>query len=89
VPIMVGMVVFSLGFGVVAPTGVAAAVAPFADRAGTAAALIGFLQLLGSAVGTLVVSLLDPLLGPAAFPATMALLSSLGGVLLIWLVPRH
>ena len=89
VPIMVGMVIFSLGFGVVAPTGVAAAVAPFADRAGTAAALIGFLQLLGSAVGTLVASALDPLLGPIAFPVAMALLSSIGGLLLIWLVPRN
>lgn len=88
VPIMVGMVVFSLGLGVVMPTGVAAAVAPFADRAGTAAALIGFLQLGGSALGTAVASAFDPLLGPLAFPVTMALLTGLGGLLLIWLVPR-
>ncbi len=88
VPIMVGMVVFSLGLGVVMPTGVAAAITPFADRAGTAAALIGFLQLGGSALGTAVASALDPALGPIAFPVTMALLSGVGGVLLIWLVPR-
>jgi len=80
VPVILAMVVFSLGFGAIMPTSLAAAVGRFPDRAGTASALIGAVQILGSAFGTLVTSLLTPTLQHMAFPVTMAGMVTAGAV---------
>jgi hypothetical protein len=56
--------------------------ADFAHRAGSAAALIGFLQMAGSAAGPVCVALLAGL-GVHAFPVSMAGFAALA--VLVWL----
>ncbi len=45
--------VFLAGFGMVSPLATATTLQPFGDRAGLASALLGFLQMAGAAVGTI------------------------------------
>jgi DHA1 family bicyclomycin/chloramphenicol resistance-like MFS transporter len=64
------MLVFVTGMGLVLPVATSAAMQAFRHKAGTAAALMGFLQMGGGAVGTLAVAAIDlpPLID---FPAAM------------------
>jgi len=51
VPAIIGpMYVFAVGVGLVMPTGIAGAIGPFPRMAGLASAVLGFLQMTGSAV---------------------------------------
>lgn len=64
------MLVFVTGMGLVIPVSTSAAMREFKHKAGTAAALMGFLQMGGAAVGTLAVAAIHlPLL--IDFPTTM------------------
>jgi DHA1 family bicyclomycin/chloramphenicol resistance-like MFS transporter len=66
------MVVHVTGLGILMPTAMAAALARFPERAGTAAATIGCLQMAGGALGTVAVSRLQETLPVLAFPSVMA-----------------
>lgn len=55
----VAVVVFLLGMGVVNPLGTALSLQPFANRAGLASALLGFLQMACAAIGTALVASLE------------------------------
>jgi DHA1 family bicyclomycin/chloramphenicol resistance-like MFS transporter len=46
------VMIFLAGFGMVSPLATATSLQPFGDRAGLASALLGFLQMAGAAVGT-------------------------------------
>ncbi|WP_207479147.1 multidrug effflux MFS transporter [Arenibaculum pallidiluteum] len=81
--ISVAIVIFLLGMGLVNPLGTALALQPFASRAGLASALLGFLQMVCSALGTALAASLP--LGPVAalgcllaVAATLAFASLLG-----------
>jgi DHA1 family bicyclomycin/chloramphenicol resistance-like MFS transporter len=67
------MWLFSGGMGVVVPLSTAQAMQLHPDRAGSAAAVIGFEQMAGGVLGTVGVAALAPSLGSAGFPMTMAL----------------
>jgi DHA1 family bicyclomycin/chloramphenicol resistance-like MFS transporter len=68
--------------GIVNPLATVEALRPFPERAGAAAALIGFFQMAGGAAGIFTLGLL-PLHILAAFPAVMAGAAALGLLLLI------
>lgn len=67
------MWLFSGGMGVVVPLSTAQAMQLYPDRAGSAAAVVGFEQMAGGVVGTLGVAALAPSLGSVGFPLTMVL----------------
>ncbi len=66
-PFVVGVAIFLSGLGIASPLSSAAALSPFGDKAGVAAALFGFAQMAGAACGALLAALLssDPALGLA------------------------
>jgi DHA1 family bicyclomycin/chloramphenicol resistance-like MFS transporter len=66
------MVVYITGLGVYAPMAIAAALSLFGERAGTASSVVGFAQMAGGALGTLLVAALHDTLPIRAFPVTMA-----------------
>jgi DHA1 family bicyclomycin/chloramphenicol resistance-like MFS transporter len=76
--------VFLYGIGIVNPLTVAAALQPFPQRAGAAAALIGALQMAGATLGAALVNLL-PLPGTEPMPAAMLVMALLG---LVAALPR-
>ncbi len=65
------MVLFVTGFGIFMPTAVAAAIRDFPQKAGTAAAMIGFLQMVGGALAAMVVSLMQSQFPVLSFPIVM------------------
>jgi MFS transporter, DHA1 family, multidrug resistance protein len=65
------MGVFVTGLGVFLPTAVAAALMPFPRMAGSAAAMLGFLQMADGALGTVAVSVLTASMPLLAFPLVM------------------
>jgi len=69
--INLSVITFSTGMGILMPVCMAESLRPFPERAGTAAAMAGFLQMSGAALGTILVGLYDVPLGQAAFPAAM------------------
>ncbi|MBL8703165.1 MAG: multidrug effflux MFS transporter [Alphaproteobacteria bacterium] len=75
------MAIFVAGLGIVMPISMAAALRIFPDRAGTAAALLGFLQMSAGALGAALASALKAPLDVLAFPTAMlvfAVLALLG-----------
>lgn len=72
--------IFVVGVGIASPLASAAALSPFGDKAGVAAALFGFAQMAGGACGALLAAVLsnDPALGLAI---VLALVASLALVL--------
>ena len=66
------MIMFVTGLGVFMPTAVAAALTPFAGIAGSASAMLGFMQTAGCALGAFTVSALLGPLAALAFPLVMA-----------------
>lgn len=83
-PAIFATTVFLYGIGIVNPLTVAAALQPFPQRAGVAAALIGALQMAGATLGAALVNLL-PLAGNQPMPAAMLLMALLG---LVAALPR-
>lgn len=71
------MVVFVAGLGIVMPISMAAGLRAFPERAGTAAALLGFLQMAAGAAGAALVSLLKHDLDILAFPTAMTAFAAL------------
>jgi DHA1 family bicyclomycin/chloramphenicol resistance-like MFS transporter len=71
--------VFVVGVGIASPLASAAALSPFGEKAGVAAALFGFAQMAGGACGALLAAVLssDPAVGLAivlALAASLALM---------------
>jgi len=84
-PFLVATAIFLLGVGIASPLSNAAALSPFGNKAGVAAALLGFSQMAGGAFGALLAAAIcsDPALGlaivlPLASPLAL-LLYRLGG----------
>jgi DHA1 family bicyclomycin/chloramphenicol resistance-like MFS transporter len=78
-PFLLAVAVFVVGVGIASPLASAAALSPFGDKAGVAAALFGFVQMAGGACGALLAAVLssDPALGLAivlALAASLALM---------------
>jgi DHA1 family bicyclomycin/chloramphenicol resistance-like MFS transporter len=70
------MFVFVAGLGIVLPLAFAAALQDFPHCAGAAAAVLGFVQMAGAAVGATVVGMM-PVLGDASLASTMLVFSLL------------
>ena len=70
-PFVLGAAVFLSGLGIASPLASAAALSPFGDKAGVAAALFGFAQMAGAACGALLAAVVssDPALGLAIVTA--------------------
>jgi len=66
-PFIVSAATFLFGVGIVSPLASAAALSPFADKAGITAALFGFTQMGGAACGAMLAAIVssDPALGLA------------------------
>src|SRR6266852_5600189 len=84
-PFITTTAIFLLGLGIASPLSSAAALSPFGNKAGVAAALLGFAQMAGGALGTWLAAAIssDPALGlgiVAALASPLALiLCRLGG----------
>jgi len=78
--------IFLLGLGIATPLSSAAALSPFGNKAGVAAALLGFAQMAGGALGTLLAAAIssDPALGLGI----VASLASPLALILCWLGGR-
>lgn len=80
VAVVAPMALFAAGLGIVLPTGIAAAMAPFPTIAGSASALLGFIQMLVAAGASAAVGLLPhnsavPMAAVIAGGAALALLA--------------
>jgi DHA1 family bicyclomycin/chloramphenicol resistance-like MFS transporter len=82
-PFLLTAAIFLFGLGIVSPLSSAAALLPFGNKAGVAAALFGFAQMAGAACGALLAAVVssDPALGLAI---VLALASPLAMVLYGW-----
>ena len=83
-PFLVATAIFLFGLGIASPLSNAAALSPFGNKAGVAAALLGFAQMAGGAFGALLAAISsDPALGlgiVASLTSALALiLYGLGG----------
>lgn len=83
-PFLVATAIFLFGLGIASPLSNAAALSPFGNKAGVAAALLGFTQMAGGAFGALLAAISsDPALGlgiVASLASALALiLYGLGG----------
>ncbi|MEC9347950.1 MAG: multidrug effflux MFS transporter [Pseudomonadota bacterium] len=67
----VSIVIIVSGMGVFLPTAIASGLQSFPDCAGTASAMIGFLQMLGAAIGSVLVGALAPAAPLLVVPAVM------------------
>ena len=85
-PFITATAIFLLGLGIASPLSSAAALSPFGNKAGVAAALLGFSQMAGGALGTLLAAAIssDPALGLGI----MASLASPLALILCWLGGR-
>jgi DHA1 family bicyclomycin/chloramphenicol resistance-like MFS transporter len=70
-PFVLGAAIFLSGLGIASPLASAAALSPFGDKAGIAAALFGFAQMAGAACGAVLAAVVssDPALGLAIVTA--------------------
>jgi DHA1 family bicyclomycin/chloramphenicol resistance-like MFS transporter len=66
-PFLAATAIFLFGLGIASPLSSAAALSPFGNKAGVAAALLGFTQMAGGAAGTLLAAAIssDPARGLA------------------------
>jgi MFS transporter, DHA1 family, multidrug resistance protein len=87
VQVLAPLVVFLYGMGIVNPLATVAALRPFPEQAGAASALVGFFQMAGGALGTIVLNTL-PLSILSALPLEM-LLSAIIGFVAVLLVHRR
>jgi len=86
-PILIGAMAFYLGgLGLLQSQTVAAALTPFPNDAGTASALIGFLQ---QCAGAIVGALVGTLTGASVWPMSLAVAITGGGALTLWITTRR
>jgi DHA1 family bicyclomycin/chloramphenicol resistance-like MFS transporter len=85
-PILIGaMALYLGGLGLLQSQTVAAALTPFANDAGTASALIGFLQ---QCAGAFVGAIVGTLTGSSAWPMSLAVAITGAGTLALWITTR-
>jgi DHA1 family bicyclomycin/chloramphenicol resistance-like MFS transporter len=75
------MTIYLAGLGFVLPSAMAGALTPFADRAGTASSVMGFVQQIGAALAA---GLIGLYLGHSAWPVTLAVAAMGCLACLIW-----
>jgi DHA1 family bicyclomycin/chloramphenicol resistance-like MFS transporter len=86
-PILIGAMAFYLGgLGLLQSQTVAAALTPFPNDAGTASALIGFLQ---QCAGAIVGGIVGTLTGASVWPMSLAVAITGGGALTFWITTRR
>ena len=68
------------GMGVLLPTAISSALQRFPDRAGSAASIQGFMQMMGGACGALLVSMAQPYMPTIVVPFSMATMLALAAV---------
>jgi MFS transporter, DHA1 family, multidrug resistance protein len=86
-PILIGSMAFYLGgLGLLQSQTVAAALTPFPNDAGTASALIGFLQ---QCAGAIVGGIVGTLTGASVWPMSLAVAITGGGALTLWITTRR
>ena len=77
------MVVFVTGLGIFMPTAISTALSPFGHMAGSASAVLGFLQMVGGAAGTVTTALALPVFPVVGLPLVMTAAIGLAG---LWLM---
>ncbi|RMB02010.1 multidrug effflux MFS transporter [Eilatimonas milleporae] len=82
-----GIILTVTGLGVLMPSAVAGALAPFKENAGSASAMLGFLQMGAGGVAVALVSAIQNDLPLIAYPVAMVGAAALG--LLILVIPRR
>lgn len=75
--VLAPLVLFLFGMGIVNPLSTVAALRPFPDKAGAASALVGFFQMAGGALGTLLLGIVPFAVLPG-LPVIMAGASAIG-----------
>ena len=83
-PFLGSSLVFLLGMGIVNPLGTAQTMAPFGKNAGAASALLGFMQMMGAAIGVALSAALssDPLMA-------LGVVMTMGSVLALGVYSRR
>jgi MFS transporter, DHA1 family, multidrug resistance protein len=84
--LMVGVAVYLAGLGLSMPQAMAGALTPFADRAGTASSLMGFVQ---QTVSAIVAAVVGYYLGRSAWPVAGVVVTMGCLALLIWALTRR
>ena len=85
-PFITATAIFLLGLGIASPLSSAAALSPFGNKAGVAAALLGFAQMAGGALGTWLAAAISS--DPALRLGIVASLASPLALILCWLAGR-
>src|SRR5262249_6359608 len=85
IPIVVAMMVYACGMGLVQPQTIAGAMMPFPERAGTASSVVGVSQMVFAAVCGAIVG---HLIGTSAWPLAVPLALTGCATLAIWWVSR-
>lgn len=83
------VVIFVAGLGVFLPTAMASALELFPERAGTASAVLGFLQMAGAGLGSALVAAFQEQSPLYAYPAIMLASVALATILFALLRPRQ
>lgn len=86
---IVSVVLMVAGFGVAMPTAMAGALQIFPERAGTASAVVGFLQMAGGGIGSAFVAVWQEDHPYLAFPAIMFGSIVVAALVFVWLRPRN
>jgi DHA1 family bicyclomycin/chloramphenicol resistance-like MFS transporter len=79
------MAIFLAGLGLVLPQSIAGAMTPFPQHAGSASALLGFIQ---QSVAALCGAVVGALLGDSAWPLAVAVAAMGCATLVLWIATR-
>jgi len=85
ISLVLPMAIFLAGLGMVLPQSIAGAMTPFPERAGTASALLGFVQ---QSVAALCGAVVGALLGANAWPLAIAVAVMGCATLVLWILTR-
>lgn len=83
------MVVHVTGLGILLPASIAAALQRFPQKAGAAAAMQGFLQMSGGALGAAIAAALAGVLEDLSFPTVMLFATTFSWLTASWRIPKH
>ena len=83
------MIVHVTGLGILLPASIASALQQFPDRAGAAAAMQGFLQMSGGAIGAACTAALFGFLNVLSFPTVMLCATALSWAMALLFIPKQ
>lgn len=84
IAVIVPMMIYAAGVGLVMPSTTAAAIAPYPEKAGAASSVLGFIQMcVAASVGATVAHVLDGTARPMAFAIAVCGVLTLGAILLL------